>query len=85
MDTLDLKILEALKENGRTTASEISKRVALSLPATAERIRKLEEAGVIEQYTVRLNRDKLNLKLLAFIFVNVSQCRCGAQFLCRRS
>jgi Lrp/AsnC family leucine-responsive transcriptional regulator len=69
MDRIDLGILEALKENSRATASEIGKKVGLSVPAVTERIRKLEENGIIEQFTVIINREKLNYKLLAFIFV----------------
>lgn len=71
MDMTDAKILECLKGNGRATASEISKRVNLSIPAVSERIRKLEDSGIIEQYAVKLNRDKLGYRLLAVIFVNI--------------
>ena len=71
MDELDLKIIELLKKNGRETASEISRKVSLSVPAVAERIRKLEQAGVIEQYTVRVNRKSTGHQLMAFIFVNI--------------
>lgn len=57
MDIIDAKILEVLKQNGRSTASDISKKVNLSIPAVSERIRKLEEANIIEQYTVKINRE----------------------------
>jgi Lrp/AsnC family leucine-responsive transcriptional regulator len=73
VDKIDLNIIEVLKENSRSTTSEISKRVNLSIPAVAERIRKMEEAGIIEKYTIKLNRDKINLKLLAFVFVNIDK------------
>ncbi|UZW13078.1 Lrp/AsnC family transcriptional regulator [Clostridium pasteurianum] len=73
MDTIDLKIINVLKENSRSTTSEVSKRVNLSIPAVAERIRKLEEAKIIEKYTIKVNRDKINFKLLAFIFVNIDK------------
>ena len=73
MDTTDLKIIDVLKENGRATASEISKKVNLSIPAVAERIRKMEEAEIIEKYTIKVNREKTNYKLLAFIFVNIDK------------
>lgn len=58
MDVTDQRILESLKQNSRMTASDIGKRVGLSVPAVSERIRKLEEAGVIEAYTVKINRGK---------------------------
>ena len=73
MDTIDLNIINVLKENSRSSTSEISKRVNLSIPAVAERIRKLEEAGIIEKYTIKVNRDKINFKLLAFVFVNIDK------------
>lgn len=73
MDSIDLKILNALKENSRITTSEISKSVNLSIPAVGERIRKLEEASVIEQYTIKINREKTNKKLMALIFINIDK------------
>ena len=71
MDFTDKQILDHLKSNGKATASEISKVVNLSLPAVSERIRKLNKNGIIEQYTVRLNRKKLGFGLLAMVFVNI--------------
>lgn len=73
MDIIDAKILESMKENGRATASEISKKVNLSIPAVSERIRKLEESNIIEQYTIKVNREKMGYKLLAIIFVNIDE------------
>lgn len=69
MDAIDRKIIEMLKQNGRMTSSEISKYTHLSVPAVAERIRKLEERGIIERFTVKLNREEIGQSLLAFIFV----------------
>lgn len=73
MDHIDLKILESLKFNSRATASEISKQVSLSVPAVSERLRKLEEGGIIEQYTLKTNREKMGFHLLSMVFVNVDQ------------
>lgn len=73
MDAIDLKILDVLKENSRMTTSETSKRVNLSIPAVSERIRKMDEAGIIEKYTIKINREKTNFKLLAFMFVIIDQ------------
>ena len=73
MDDIDGKILAILKENARETVSEISRRVALSVPAVAERIRKLEQGGLIEKYTVRIGRKKTGYHLMAFIFVNIDE------------
>ncbi|WP_235941484.1 Lrp/AsnC family transcriptional regulator [Paenibacillus puerhi] len=73
LDAIDTAILEALKTNSRMTASEISRRVNLSIPAVTERIRKMEEAEIIEAYTIKINRFKTNCKLLSFIFVRLDE------------
>lgn len=71
MDKIDSKIIQMLKENSRTTCSDISKKVLLSVPAVTERLRKLEEENIIKQYTIRLNRKKLELNILAFILISI--------------
>lgn len=75
MDNTDWAILEALKRNARASASQVGETVSLSVPAAAARIRKLEESGVILQYTVRLDRNKTGRGLTAFVFVAIrSDC-----------
>ncbi|ROZ66717.1 Lrp/AsnC family transcriptional regulator [Ramlibacter sp. WS9] len=61
MDNLDRKILKALQSNSRASLQEIGNAVGLSSSPCWERIRKLEQAGVIEGYTVRLNAEALGL------------------------
>lgn len=70
MDKIDSKIIQMLKENSRTTCSEISKKVLLSVPAVTERLRKLEDERIIRQYSLRLNRKKLGQNILAFCLVS---------------
>ena len=72
MDTINEKILDILKTNGRASASEISKAVSLSIPAVAERIRKMESTGVIEKYAAKLNRKAMGKYLTAFVFVSLT-------------
>jgi len=69
MDTFDGKILKLLSQNARMTGADIARKVNLSLPAVTERLRKLTRDGVIDKYTIRLNREKLSLNLMAFIHV----------------
>ena len=64
-----------LKENRRESASEIAKQVALSVPAVTERIRKLEQGGVIEKYTLRINPCELGYNLLVFVLVKIDASR----------
>ncbi|MCF7823029.1 MAG: Lrp/AsnC family transcriptional regulator [Candidatus Marinimicrobia bacterium] len=69
VDTRDVQILELLQENGRATASEISKIVQLSVPAVGERIKKLSEQGLIKHYSTVLDHKKVGLDLTAFVFI----------------
>jgi Lrp/AsnC family leucine-responsive transcriptional regulator len=73
MDQIDHQILDVLHNNARATASEISKGVALSIPAVSERIRKLEESGMIERYSIRVNRTAAGYHLLALVFVTIEK------------
>ncbi|MGC1380124.1 MAG: Lrp/AsnC family transcriptional regulator [Candidatus Baltobacteraceae bacterium] len=67
LDRADCSILRTLQENGRGSFAEIGKSVGLSATSVAERIRRLEEAGVIEGYRVRLCAAKLGYPVTAFI------------------
>jgi Lrp/AsnC family leucine-responsive transcriptional regulator len=69
MDTIDRAILEILQTDARTTNAEIARRIGMAPSATLERIRKLEERGVIGGYTTVLRPETLGFGLLAFIFV----------------
>ena len=69
IDATDAKILSILQDNARTSNAEIARQVDLAPSAVFERIRKLEERGVIEGYTARVNPNAVGLPLLAFIFV----------------
>lgn len=69
MDAFDSKILKLLAQNARMTGADIARKVNLSLPAVTERLRKLTRSGMIDGYTIKLNREKLSLHLMAFIHV----------------
>ena len=71
LDGYDRKILALLQENARLGFSEIGRRIHLTSPAVAERVRRLEEAGVIEAFTVKLNLRKLGYSFEAFINITV--------------
>jgi Lrp/AsnC family leucine-responsive transcriptional regulator len=63
LDALDTAILRALAEDARTPMRELAQKVGLSAPSTTERVRRLETAGVIEGYTVRINPSAIGLPL----------------------
>ncbi|CDX13107.1 Transcriptional regulator, AsnC family [Mesorhizobium sp. ORS 3324] len=67
LDAADLKILRILERDARTSTAELARVVGLSAPSVAERIRKLQENGVIEAYTVRINPVALGMKLSAWL------------------
>jgi Lrp/AsnC family leucine-responsive transcriptional regulator len=67
LDKVDRSIVAALQKNGRDSFSEIGKAVGLSATSVAERVRRLEQAGIIEGYAVRLSAKKLGYPVTAFI------------------
>ena len=69
IDLIDNKIIELLFEDGRSSASLIAEKVGLSIPATTDRIRKLQESGVIRGFRPVLNSKKIGLDITAFIRV----------------
>ncbi len=71
LDSYDQKILALLQANARLGYTEIGRQIHLSSPAVAERIRRLEDAGVIAGYGVRLNLRTLGYSFEAFIQVTV--------------
>ncbi len=69
LDAIDIKILNILQKDGRTKRNVISEHVGLSLPSLSERLKKLEERGVIEGYYAKVNRKPFGYDLMAFITV----------------
>ena len=71
MDPVDLRLVDLLQRNGRATQLELARTVGLSQPAVAERIRKLEERGVITGYAARVDAARLGVDITAFIGVGI--------------
>ncbi|MHB0952641.1 MAG: Lrp/AsnC family transcriptional regulator [Allorhizobium sp.] len=71
LDAIDLRILRELQRDGRMTNVELSARVGISAPPCLRRVRKLEEAGIIEGYHALLNAPKLGFDLVAFCMVGL--------------
>ena len=69
LDSIDKKILKLLSEDGRKSASNIAKGVGLSVPATADRIKKLQDSGIIIGFKAIISSKKINLDITAFITV----------------
>jgi Lrp/AsnC family leucine-responsive transcriptional regulator len=75
LDRTGLQILRALQENARLSFSELGRRVALSSPAVAERVRKMEETGIISGYHARVEPEKVGLPIMAFILLKTQAKR----------
>lgn len=69
LDRKDRLILEALQVDARQSLAALGKRIGLSQPAMSERVRKLEDAGVIEGYGARVNMQAVGIGLQAIIRV----------------
>jgi DNA-binding Lrp family transcriptional regulator len=78
MDDVDKKILLELQLNGRKTMTELGKIVGLTAPATTERVKKMEERGVIKNYTISVDPHKLDKIISAYILFDTDKCK---QFL----
>ena len=76
IDDIDHQILVILQEKARIPNAEVSRQIGMAPSAVLERIRKLEDRGIIEGYEVRLNPQPFNQGLMAFVQVSVqSSCR----------
>jgi Lrp/AsnC family leucine-responsive transcriptional regulator len=75
MDQIDYKILSVLHENARIPVSEMSRMISMSQPAVTERIRKMEEQGVITSYRAELSPNKLGKHTTAFVLFKTNNCR----------
>jgi Lrp/AsnC family leucine-responsive transcriptional regulator len=69
VDETDQKILELLQDDARIPNAEIARQVGMAPSAVLERVRKLEERGLVKDYQARLNPKALGAGLLAFIQV----------------
>src|SRR4030095_1726384 len=72
LDATDLAILDALQQNCKQSLAEIGKRVDLSAPSVVERIKKLEESGVLRGYAALLAARARGKDVTAFIGVSIS-------------
>ncbi len=76
IDDNDRKILNIVQEDARISNAEIARQVGLAPSAVLERIRKLEERGVIRGYAAKIDAAEVGLGLTAFIAVRTHEC-CG--------
>ena len=73
LDEIDLKLLARLQTDSCTANVELAKKVGMAPSAVLERVKKLEQKGIIHSYPTRINPEALELNLLAFIFIKSSE------------
>jgi Lrp/AsnC family leucine-responsive transcriptional regulator len=71
LDRTGWQILEELQQDGRISFAELGRRVGLTLPAVAERVRKMEDAGIITGFYAEVDPAKIGLPIAAFIRISV--------------
>jgi Lrp/AsnC family transcriptional regulator, leucine-responsive regulatory protein len=76
LDDTGWRILDLLQENARIPFSELGRRVGLSAPAVAERVRRMEDAGLIAGYRAEIALDKLGFPIVALIRVAAPEEKC---------
>lgn len=72
LDEIGWKILVELQQHARISFSELGRRVGLSVPAVTERVRKMEDAGIITGYHAVINAEKVGYPIIAYIRMSVS-------------
>jgi Lrp/AsnC family leucine-responsive transcriptional regulator len=80
LDAIDYKLIQVLQNNARTTQSELAAAVGLSQPAVAERMKKLEQDGVIIGYSAYVDARKLGKDITAFIGVAIGHPKFNKAF-----
>ena len=71
LDKVDRDLLNYLQENARITNAELARRVELSPPGLQKRVRKLEEAGIIDQYATILNPETVGYDMLCYVQITL--------------
>jgi len=67
LDTLNIKILKCLQQNARMSNAEIGRQVGITSPAVSERIKKMEDVGIIEDYKAMVSPFEIGYQLKAII------------------
>jgi Lrp/AsnC family leucine-responsive transcriptional regulator len=80
IDDIDIQIINLLQENARTKRNTIAEKVGLTIPAVSERLKKLEERGLIKQYVAILDSKAAGYDVTAFIFVFMESSKYYSSF-----
>src|SRR5215475_9586206 len=67
LDDYGRKLLDELQRDARASYADLGRRIGLSASATAERLRRMEDAGIIRGYSVDINREAMGMPILAMV------------------
>ncbi len=84
LDSTGWQLLQALQQDARLSYTELGQRVGLTAPAVAERVRKMEDAGIISGYHAEINRAKIGFPITAIIRMGTlagERCTSSAPFI----
>lgn len=81
MDSIDSKIISLLSDQGRLTWADLALNLGLSRPAVAERVKKLEERGVIKGYAALVDAKSVGVDITAYVFIILKHYRQKEEFL----
>lgn len=76
IDETDLNILKFLSENAKLSFAELGEKVGLTAPAVHGRVKKLEASGIIKNYTISLDYEKIGMPVTAFVRVQTGSVSC---------
>ena len=80
LDAIDLQILETLQDQGRIPLVKLGEQVGLSSPSVIDRVKKLEDSGIITGYQATVDARKLGKDVTAFIGVSIAHPKATAAF-----
>lgn len=80
MDQVDHKILLCLQNQARISMTELGKEVGLSQPAVTERVRRMEDKGIITGYRAIVSHEKVGKPIMAHVLVHTNQCNSFVEF-----
>lgn len=66
-DETDMRIIEALQQDGRASYADLARQVSMSASAVTERVRRLEEAGIVSGYSAVIDPERIGLPIMAFV------------------
>ncbi len=81
IDAIDTQILNMLQNDARVSNAEIARQVSLAPSAVLERVRKLEDSGIIRGFTATLDPKQVGFGLTAFVSVRTNECGDGTDLL----